>query len=68
MREDTNIKGADMESDFWLIIYSVPEDTDFKGADRELDFWLIYSVPRSFSFTRAMLRENPGDELVLSSL
>ena len=24
MREDTNIKGADTESDFWLIIYSVP--------------------------------------------
>ena len=23
MREDTNIKGADTESDFWLIIYSV---------------------------------------------
>ena len=25
MREDTNIKGADTQSDFWLIIYSVPQ-------------------------------------------
>ena len=27
MREDTNIKGADTEPDFWLIIYSVPGST-----------------------------------------
>ena len=38
MREDTNIKGADTESDFWLIIYSVTRVS--KGAFTWTEFGL----------------------------
>ena len=39
MREDTNIKGADTESDFWLIIYSGVNE--LSGALLDNIIWIL---------------------------